>query len=279
VARRRSWTDEDLIDALDGARSWSEVKRRLGLRGGGRADRLRRRCEELHLDTSSLPGPDETWRSWTDDDLRQAVSEASNLAQVFGQLGLSVGGQAWRRMQEHILRLELDTSHWDRHGVRPGGPRRSPVVIDDQQLRDVLPKVTTRAELARRLGLEPTSGTVQRRLRERIDQLGLPTDHLRGQGWAKGRPRSSRRRPLDEILVAGSTHRGSWLRDRLLQEGVLRPRCAMCGIERWEGQRAPLQLDHVDGDPTNNRLENLRLLCPNCHALTPTYCGRNIGKR
>lgn len=279
MARRRSWTDDDLIAALDGATSWSDVKRRLGLRGGGRVDRLRRRCEELGLDTSSLPGPAQPWRSWNDEDLRRAVAQASNLAQVFGLLGLSVGGQSWQRMQQHILRLGLDTSHWDRHAVRPGGSKRSPVVIDDDRLRTVLPEVRSRAELARRLGLDPTSGTVYRRLRQRIDELGLPIEHLCGQAWAKGQPRPSRKRPLDEILVAGSAHRGSGLRDRLIDEGVLVARCSRCGIDRWQGRKAPLQLDHIDGDPTNNQRENLRLLCPNCHAQTPTYCGRNIGRR
>ncbi len=279
MPRRRSWTDEDLTAALEGATSWSEVKRRLGLRGGGRADRLRQRCDELGLDTSALPAPGEPWRSWRDDELRHAVVEAKNLAQVFQLMGLAVGGQAWRRMQEHIQRLDLDTSHWDERAVRPGGATRSPVVFDDERLAEILPEVRSRAELARRLGLDPTSGTVQKRLRERIAELGLPTSHLGGQAWAKGQPRSSRRRPLDEILVAGSSHRGSGLRDRLIEEGVFEPRCSRCGIDGWQGRPAPLQLDHVDGDPTNNQRSNLRLLCPNCHAQTPTYCGRNIGRR
>jgi 5-methylcytosine-specific restriction endonuclease McrA len=65
----------------------------------------------------------------------------------------------------------------------------------------------------------------------------------------------------------------------LVREGVLERRCAECGRERWRDGLIPLELDHVDGDRTNNLLENLRLLCPTCHALTDTYCGRNIGRR
>lgn len=56
-------------------------------------------------------------------------------------------------------------------------------------------------------------------------------------------------------------------------------RCAECGITEWRGVPAPLQIDHIDGDRLNNNLRNLRFLCPNCHALTPTFAGRNAKRR
>ena len=65
------------------------------------------------------------------------------------------------------------------------------------------------------------------------------------------------------------------LKIRLINEGYLEPRCNMCGISRWLDGEVPLQLDHKDGNKDNNNLENLRLLCPNCHALTPQYRLKN----
>lgn len=68
------------------------------------------------------------------------------------------------------------------------------------------------------------------------------------------------------------------LKRRLLEEGVKTARCEGCGGDEWRGAPIPLELDHINGDRRDHRLENLRLLCPNCHAQTPTYRGRNIGR-
>lgn len=54
--------------------------------------------------------------------------------------------------------------------------------------------------------------------------------------------------------------------------------CANCGISEWDGGKLTLSLDHADGDPYNNKIKNLRLLCPNCHSQTPSYAGRNRGR-
>jgi len=82
------------------------------------------------------------------------------------------------------------------------------------------------------------------------------------------------------VLVQGSTYDVPLLKRRLVEEGLLAPRCASCGLgETWEGAPLVLHLDHINGDRTDNRLENLRFLCPNCHSQTETYCGRNIGGR
>ena len=67
------------------------------------------------------------------------------------------------------------------------------------------------------------------------------------------------------------------LKNRLLKENILENKCSICGIDEWQGKEISLQLDHIDGDNHNHRLENLRLVCPNCHSQTDTYCGKNKG--
>jgi 5-methylcytosine-specific restriction endonuclease McrA len=82
----------------------------------------------------------------------------------------------------------------------------------------------------------------------------------------------------EEVFVVGPIVSGTWLKKRLLKEGLIEDRCEICGLVEWMGRRLALQIDHINGDRRDNRVENLRLLCPNCHSQTDTYCGRNIKK-
>lgn len=83
--------------------------------------------------------------------------------------------------------------------------------------------------------------------------------------------------PLDEVLVEGSTYSRWTLKKRLFESGLKLRRCEMCGQgERWRGRRMALVIDHINGVSNDNRLENLRIVCPNCAATLETHCGRNL---
>lgn len=277
---RRTWTDDDLRAAVTGAASWAQVIRRLGLADSGDVrGQLRVAASLAGIDVTDLEL--RRGRRWTDAQLAAAVAEATNLYGVFQALGMRVGGGAWIRMQDHIHRLGLDTSHWpagpvtDPQGARPERPSWT-----DAEMLEAATDARSVRQVMGRLGLDPDRKRGRREVERRLRDVGIEPTSLSGQGWAAGTDRPTRRaRPLADILVRGSTVGSSKLRQRLLREGVLQPRCASCHLDEWLGQAIPLQLDHIDGDRTNNLLVNLRLLCPTCHALTDTYCGRNIRRR
>jgi hypothetical protein len=147
-------------------------------------------------------------------------------------------------------------------------------------LREAVAASSSIAGVLRHLGLK-VGGSQYVAIKRAIAEHGLDTSHFTGQGWTKGRtdPVRCYRTPLSEILVEESTYRNSSrLKTRLVREGLLEWRCSNCTREEWCGQAIPLHLDHINGNPSDHRLPNLRLLCPNCHAQTDTYCGKNIGR-
>ncbi len=88
-----------------------------------------------------------------------------------------------------------------------------------------------------------------------------------------------RRLPLDQLLVRNKRRGRFNLKARLLEAGLKENRCERCGISEWQGRPLNMQLHHINGDGLDNRLENLELLCANCHSQTSTYGGRNGHRR
>lgn len=111
--------------------------------------------------------------------------------------------------------------------------------------------------------------------RKRAEALGIWQPR---QGGVSGKCRNAYTKiPLNEILTG--THYGyaGNLKQRLLEEGIKKNECEACGLHgEWQGKSLTIELDHINGDSGDHRLENLRMLCPNCHSQTPTFRARNI---
>lgn len=110
-----------------------------------------------------------------------------------------------------------------------------------------------------------------------IKKHQIDISHFTGQGWRREKTFNPVK-PITDYLVKGNLIQSHRLRLRLLKEGIFEYKCYSCGLAEWLGKPIPLELEHIDGVRDNNTLSNLTLLCPNCHAQTDTYRGKNIGK-
>ena len=146
----------------------------------------------------------------------------------------------------------------------------------NEQFIEVVKSSYSIAQVAQALGIKAAGGNYTT-IKNKSKALQLDTSHFTGQGWNVG----DRYKPiktaqsLDSILVENSTFINTHhLKERLIKEGKKENKCECCGLSTWLGKPLSMELHHINGNHSDLRLENLQLLCPNCHAQTDNYRGR-----
>lgn len=147
--------------------------------------------------------------------------------------------------------------------------------FSDEEFIKIIKESTCMTDCCRKLGFTIYGGNGRYQIKKRCEELGISTDHF------KVSPSSHKTPPkynLDDILIENSPYQNrASLKKRLIAENRLEYKCAICGnTGEWNNQTLVLQLDHINGINNDNRIENLRFLCPNCHSQTKTFSGKNI---
>jgi 5-methylcytosine-specific restriction endonuclease McrA len=136
--------------------------------------------------------------------------------------------------------------------------------VSDEQIKEAYEKYQTLHMASAELGMTIVS------LWRRAKKIGL--------AWKDKKYRSvtTKKLPTNEILEGNHPYYQTLkLKKRLVKEGIKENRCEICDITEWNNKPISMQLDHIDGNSHNHKLENLRMTCPNCHSQTDTYCGKN----
>lgn len=150
----------------------------------------------------------------------------------------------------------------------------------ESNLREAVSRSKSIRDLIQNLGLIPAGGNYGQCYLY-IERYGIDISHFTGKAWCKGmkipkEPVYS----MAQLLVPDARTSRVNLKRRLFSSGLKKRQCEECGWAQMSADgRIPIELDHISGDSRDNRLENLRILCPNCHSLKPTHRGSNIRYR
>ncbi len=152
-----------------------------------------------------------------------------------------------------------------------------------EELQDFCNESFSYATLAEKIGYSKTGGSGIKAVKEMVNQLHLDIQHFTGQQWNKGKTKfddsripSAEKYTIEEIFIKNSPVTQKVMRGYVERHHLLEYKCNTCGCDgNWQNGKISLQIHHIDGDNKNNELSNLIYLCPNCHALTETYCGKN----
>lgn len=145
---------------------------------------------------------------------------------------------------------------------------------DKNSFQELVSSCKSKGDLVNKLELS-ISGSSYSIVRDIIKLWDIDTSTLKGRAWNKGMTLPKKHSTQDVLDNKVFMHTAG-LKNRLLKENILKNECCICGINNeWNGKKLVLHLDHIDGNRFNNNLNNLRILCPNCHSQTDTYCSKN----
>ena len=145
-----------------------------------------------------------------------------------------------------------------------------PSLWTDKDLIEAVQSSQSIYEVRKKLGYKVGTGSGHLRVLNRARELGLDMSHFKKGHWY-GDKFSKAPVPLNDLLVKDATGSANNLKRRLIREQVWEYKCQTCGISEWQGEYLPLEIHHMNNDNRDNRIENLTLLCPNCHAQTESW--------
>ena len=215
-------------------------------------------------------------RKFTKEEFEKALANNDTIHGVLIELKLSARGGSYKSFYRAAKAFGIDVSSFVK-GNKSDADAKLRKQTSDERIVQLVANNRSYQSILATLGLTINSGGNNRWIRTKVIAIGLNTDHFTGQGHLKGKSHNwGKKQPLSEILIQDSDYSSTVrLKIRLIRDGLLKNECYECGLNSiWNDKPIVLQIDHINGDNRDNRIENLRILCPNCHSQTNTFCSR-----
>jgi len=211
---------------------------------------------------------------YTRERLTRAAEQCADIDEVIAFFGTRPYANLRRHLYKRFESFGIDISHFPKVGRQPRG------LPSESELRQAVAHSTSVAGVLRLLE-RPDSTHLRTLFPDLTAEYAIDTSHFLGQGHQRGKPGPTPFKRAEDVLVLheGKHRTRTLLLRRALREIEVPEECAECGVgAEWLGKPMTLEIDHINGDWSDDRRENLRLLCPNCHAITSTWC-RGGGRR
>ena len=264
-----------IIETVLKSNSFVEVTTKLGLdpKIGHTRKNVERCVKRLNLSVDhfeSIKRIKDSKTRWNKKRLIYLVNNYNTINDILKELDILPVTTNYNSLKKHLKKHNIDYTHLSYN--------KKPIKVnwsDELLIRNTILKSKTQKEVLKELGIRAAGGNFKT-LKFYIEKYKIDISHFTKNYDKINKINNLRKIPLSKILVENSTYSRTNLKNRLYDEGLKERICELCGQDEiWNGKKMSLILDHVNGIYNDNRLFNLRIVCPNCNATLPTHCRGN----
>lgn len=257
--------------------SFPDVTRKLGLDPniGNTRKNIERLVKRNKISTTHFSSIKRLSKKYDKDILLKLVNKHNTFKDILLELDYLPVQSNYKTLKKYLNLYNINYQHILNQSYK----KNVKIDYSEKNLRKIISESYTFADIKRNLGLTLTGGN-NNTLRKYIKEYNIDISHFDPHKVRREKLIKHNTIPLNNILVENSTYSyTTGLKKRLYKEGLKKRKCELCDQgEEWKGKKMSLILDHINGINNDNRIENLRIVCPNCNATLDTHCGKNKKK-